>query len=166
MPEAVEDRPRVTSLNHILWHLNVRHSLDYKSRFHNLTPKCWIWLICFLLFYLCFYANYMYLCLLKSNQFVMSFNKHVWKDTSLYQVRKKIEKDVFLFSNTGGSEEKKIEYTPNKSWTCNMTLGVTSSDALPPSQRRLVERKATIKTMFLPALHLSWVAWENSRHLE
>ena len=28
---------------------------------------------------------------------------------------KKIEKDVFLFSNTGGSEEKKIEYTPNKS---------------------------------------------------
>ena len=87
-------------------------------------------------------------------------------DTSLYQVGKKIEKDVFLFSNTGGSEEKKIEYTPNKSWTCNMTLGVTSSDALPPSQRRLVERKATIKTMFLPALHLSWVAWENSRHLE
>ena len=31
MPEAVEDRPRVTSFNHILWHLNVRHSLDYKS---------------------------------------------------------------------------------------------------------------------------------------
>ena len=106
----------------------------------------------------------MYLCLLKSNQFVMSFNKHVWKDTSLYQVGKKIEKDVFLFNNTGGSEEKKIEYTPNKSWTCNMTLGVTSPDALPPSQRRLVECKATIKTMFLPALHLSWVAWENSRH--
>lgn len=48
----------------------------------------------------------MYLCLLKSNQFVMSFNKHVWKDMSLYQVGKKIEKDVFLFSNTGGSEEK------------------------------------------------------------
>ena len=38
--------------------------------------------------------------------FVMSFNKHVWKDTSLYQVAKKIEKDIFLFSNTGGSEEK------------------------------------------------------------
>ena len=83
----------------------------------------------------------------------MSFNKHVWKDTSLYQVRKKIEKDVFLFSNTGGSEEKKIEYTPNKSWTCNMTLGVTSPDALPLNHRRLVEPKATIKTMFFPALH-------------
>ena len=108
----------------------------------------------------------MYLCLLKSNQFVMSFNKNVWKDTSLYQEGKKIEKDVFLFSNTGGSEEKKLSITHNKSWTSNMTLGVTSPDALPPSQRRLVERKATIKTMFLPALHLSWVAWENSWHLE
>ena len=57
----------------------------------------------------------MYLCLLKSNQFVMSFNKHVWKDTSLYQEGKKIEKDVFLFSNTGGSEEKKLSITHNKS---------------------------------------------------
>ena len=47
-------------------------------------------------------------CLLKSNQFVMSFNKHVWRDTSLYQVGKKIEKDVFLFSHTSGSEEKKL----------------------------------------------------------
>ena len=35
-----------------------------------------------------------------------SFNKNVWKDTSLYQEGKRIEKDVFLFSNTGGSEEK------------------------------------------------------------
>jgi len=47
-----------------------------------------------------------------SNQFVMSFNKNVWKDTSLYQVGKKIEKDVFLFSNTGGSEEKKLSIPP------------------------------------------------------
>ena len=53
-------------------------------------------------------CKFMYLCLLKSNQFVMSFNKHVWRDTSLYQVGKKIEKDVFLFSHTGGSEEKKL----------------------------------------------------------
>ena len=73
---------------------------------------------------------------------------------------------MFSYSVTQVAQKKKIEYTPNKSWTCNMTLAVTSTDALPPSQRRLVERKATIKTMFFPALHLSWVAWENSRHLE
>ena len=39
-----------------------------------------------------------------------SFNKNVWKDTSLYQEGKRIEKDVFLFSNTGGSEEKNWVY--------------------------------------------------------
>ena len=39
MPEAVEDHPGVTSLNHILWHLNVRHSLDYKS---SLDSTIWL----------------------------------------------------------------------------------------------------------------------------
>ena len=39
MPEVVEDRPRVTSLNHILWHLHVRHSLDYKS---SLDSTIWL----------------------------------------------------------------------------------------------------------------------------
>ena len=34
-----------------------------------------------------------------------------------------------------------------------MTLGVTSPDALPLSHRILEEPKATIKTMFFPALH-------------
>lgn len=107
MPEAVEDRPRVTSLNHILWHLNVRHSLDYKS---SLDSTIWLqnvgygWYV----FYYFTYASMQITCLLKSNQFVMSFNKHVWRDTSLYQVGKKIEKDVFLFSHTSGSEEKKL----------------------------------------------------------
>ena len=38
--------------------------------------------------------------------FVMSFNKHVWKDTSLYQVGKKMRK-MFSYSVTQVAQKKK-----------------------------------------------------------
>ena len=55
---------------------------------------------------------------------------------------------MFPYSVTQVAQKKKIEYTPNKTWTWNTNLGVTSADALPLSHRRLVEPKATIKTIF------------------
>ena len=73
--------------------------------------------------------------------------------TRPYNKKEKELRKMFSYSVTQVAQKKKIEYTPNKSWTCNTTLGVTSPDALPPSHRRLVEPKATIKTMFFPALH-------------